>query len=184
MIDLAGLGDLYVARVGHRSQALVADYLFDEVKPELLNIHTPSQYLHDDPRLERDYLSLGTGLWGENWARKTLELDGLDERCAPHSVQAVRLMVKQRRLVEELAIGSAISARDLWLCARAHVDTKALPDVAGLASRLAASGLGEADPARAKAFLDAAVTLDPRQIAAAQRLLELRLTAATPPSHR
>jgi hypothetical protein len=163
VIDLAGLGDLYIGRVGYQNQRAVRDYVFDEVRPELLNFHGPSQYLHDDPRLKRDYQQAATGVWGENWVRKSLALDGLDDRC-PWG----RLPADYARL---LASAGAAEARELWLCARNHVPVEKLPDVTALAARFARRGLAEND----KASLAAAVTLDPSQVRAARRLLELRV---------
>ena len=145
-------------RIGYQSQTAVRNYLFDEVKPEMLNIHGPCQYLADDPRLKRDYWLSATGAWGENWVRKTLELDGIDDRCPP------RLPAD---LLGALEKSTALGARDLWLCARAHLPEKALPDVRSLARKWAGAGT--------KAALDAAVTLDPDRVGASKRLLELRL---------
>ena len=158
VIDLAGLGDLYIGRIGYQSQTAVRNYLFDDVKPEMLNIHGPCQYLADDPRLKRDYWLSATGAWGENWVRKTLELDGIDDRCPPRLPED---------LLGALEKSTAVAARDLWLCARAHLPEKSLPDVSPLARKLAAAGTKEA--------LDAAVTLDPDLATASKRLLELRL---------
>ncbi len=79
VIDLAGLADRYIGRVGYRNERAVKDYVFDEVRPHFINVHGPCEYLKSDPRMERDYLRVATGLWGENWARKALELDGLDD---------------------------------------------------------------------------------------------------------
>ena len=39
MIDLAGLADLYIGRVGYQDRRAVEDYVFDEVKPDLLNTY-------------------------------------------------------------------------------------------------------------------------------------------------
>ena len=178
VIDLGGLADLYIGRVGYQAQAAVRDYLFDEAKPELLNIHGPCGYLRNDPRLARDYQLAASGLWGENFVRRSLER-GVDERCP---AQGVRYLAREGTLVALLESSSALAARDLWLCARAHLEV--LPDVTQLAALLAASGMREPDPARAKALLDAAVTLDPELAAAGQRLLELRLSRARPPSRR
>ncbi|MGZ6143999.1 MAG: hypothetical protein ACXWLM_11720 [Myxococcales bacterium] len=165
VIDLAGLADLYIGRVGYQSHAAVRDYLFDEVRPEMLNLHGPCQYLHDDPRLQRDYLLLATsGAWGENWVRKSLELDGLDDRCPPKL---------PKDLLPALERSTAVAARDLWLCARAHLPAKALPDVSALAKKLANEGT--------RASLDAAVTLDPTLAGAANRLLALRLSGDVRP---
>lgn len=184
VIDLAGLADLYIGRVGYQAQAAVRDYLFDEVRPELLNVHGPCQYLRDDPRLARDYQLVQSGAWGDNFVRKSLELDGLDDRCPAQGASLVRQLARAGTLVALLERSSALAARDLWLCARAELPAGALPDVSLLAARLSADGLREPDPARAKAFLDAAVTLDPQLTPAAQRLLTLRLAPAKPPSHR
>jgi hypothetical protein len=183
VIDLAGLADLYIGRVGYKAEKLVRDYVFDEVKPELLNIHGPSQYLRSDPRLSRDYKLAGSGLWGDNWVRKPLE-SGADDRCPAPGPGTVRLLAREGQLADVLETTGAADARDLWLCARAHLAANLIPDVSRIGARLAADGLREADPARAKTLLDAAVTLDPRQTAAAQRLLELRLAAARSPSRR
>lgn len=183
VIDLAGLADLYIGRVGYKSEKLVRDYLFDEVKPELLNIHGPSHYLRSDPRLSRNYTLAGSGLWGDNWVRKPLE-SGADDRCPAPGPGTVRLLAQEGQLAAALETAGASDARDLWLCARAHLAADLLPDVSRIGARLAADGLREADPARAKTLLDAAVTLDPRQTAAAQRLLELRLARARSPSNR
>jgi len=81
VIDLAGLADLYIGRVGYQDRRAVEDYVFDEVKPDLLNIHGPCSYLRDDPRLARDYQLAAKGLWGENWVTKSLALKGIDHRC-------------------------------------------------------------------------------------------------------
>ena len=153
VIDLAGLADLYIGRVGYQSHAAVRDYVFDDIKPEMLNIHGPCQYLHDDPRLKRDYLLAASGSWGENWVRKSLELDGLDDRCPSGT--------PPKNLPQALEKATAAQAKDLWLCARAHA--KALPDVRALAKKLAAQG-----------FYDAAVTLDPSQPQWAQQALAKR----------
>jgi len=177
VVDLAGLADLYIARVGYGAQGAVRDYVFGEVKPEMINIHGPCQYLHEDPRLARDYHLSGTGLWGENWVRKSLELDGLDDRCPAQGVGFVRALAREGKLAAALENAGPAAARDLWLCARAHLARSELPDVSPLAGRLASDGLHERDPARDKAFLDAAVTLDPGLSVAAQRLLTLRVSS-------
>ncbi len=184
MIDLAGLGDVYIGRVGYESHGVVRDYVLGELKPELINLHGPCAYLRDDPRFSRDYQQVASGAWGDNYARKALELDGIDERCAPRGPAYVKALARDGKLVDVLVQASAAGARDLWLCARNHLPSRALPDVSDLAGRLAASGLRETNPARAKALLDAAVTLDPNLTAAARRLLELRLGPARPPSRR
>ena len=176
VVDLAGLADLYLARIGYQSHGAVRDYVFGEMKPEMINIHGPCQYLREDPRLARDYQIVGSGPWGENWVRKSLELDGLDDRCPAQGVGFVRALAGQGKLAATLESASAVAARDLWLCARAHLARGALPDVSRLAARLASDGLGERDPARARALLDAAVTLDPLLAAASRRLLLLRLS--------
>ncbi|MCA1826609.1 MAG: hypothetical protein LC689_06675 [Myxococcales bacterium] len=90
VIDLAGLADRYIGRVGYQNQKAVEDYVFDRVKPQLMNIHGPCQYLHDDPRLERDYWLAATGPWGENWVRKSLELDGIDDTVQTPARPVVR----------------------------------------------------------------------------------------------
>ena len=41
--DLAGLADLYIGRVGYKSHEPVRDYLFDEVDPDMINLHESSQ---------------------------------------------------------------------------------------------------------------------------------------------
>jgi hypothetical protein len=99
--------------------------------------------------------------------RKSLDLDGHDDRCPSGRVPLAS------QLQDELVKSTAIEARDLWLCARAHLGT--LPDVRPLASQLASQGLDENDPTRARELFDAASTLDPAQVLAAHRLLELRL---------
>jgi hypothetical protein len=174
VIDLAGLADLAIGRAGYQSHDEVRDYLFGEVKPELLNIHGPCRYLSDDPRLDRDYRLAESGLWGENWVRKSLELDGLDDRCPSAGVAWVQKLAKDGQLLPALERASAAAARDLWLCARAHLPAGALPDVSRLAARLSRDGLRERDPVRARALLEAAVTLDPQEVPAARRLLALR----------
>jgi hypothetical protein len=184
VVDLAGLADLYIGRVGYQERSAVRDYLFDEVRPEMLNLHGPVQYLRDDPRLERDYLLVASGMWGENWVRKTLELDGLDDRCPVAGVLPVRRLAQEGKLAARLQESGPAAARDLWLCARAHLPPGALPDVKPLASRFAAQAEAEPDPRRARALLDAAVTLDPTRTAAAHRLLALRLGRAKSPSGR
>jgi hypothetical protein len=165
---------LAIGRAGYQSHDEVRDYLFGEVKPELLNIHGPCRYLSDDPRLDRDYRLAESGLWGENWVRKSLELDGLDDRCPSAGVAWVQKLAKDGQLLPALERASAAAARDLWLCARAHLPAGALPDVARLAARLSRDGLRERDPVRARALLEAAVTLDPQEVPAARRLLALR----------
>jgi len=69
IIDLAGLADTYVGRVGYKDERAVKDYIFDKVKPDMLNVHGPVQYLAGDPRMKRDYDKVATGVWGENWVR-------------------------------------------------------------------------------------------------------------------
>jgi len=170
VIDLAGLADLYIGRVGYQNQQAVRDYVFEVVKPEMLNIHGPCQYLRDDKRLQRDYLWSATGPWGENWIRKTLELDGLDDRCP-----AGRIPTSQQ-LAELLSRASELAAPDLWLCGRDHLPESGLPDVRPLAAWFAAQGLADSERRRARDLLNAAVTLDPLQTRAAKRLLELRLS--------
>ena len=32
-----------------------------------------------EPRMQRDYMRMAAGAWGENWVRKSLELDGIDD---------------------------------------------------------------------------------------------------------
>ena len=160
----------------------VRDYLLGEVKPELINIHGPCAYLRDDPRFSRDYQQVASGAWGENYARKPLELDGIDERCPAGGAGFVRALAREGKLVAALGDASAAGARDLWLCARNHLKT--LPDVSLVAAKFSAEGLKQLDPARARASLEAAVTLDPNEQAAARRLLELRLGPKTPPSRR
>jgi hypothetical protein len=174
VIDLAGLADLAIGRAGYQAHEAVRDYLFGEVKPELLNIHGPCQYLRDDPRLDRDYRLAASGLWGENWVRKSLELDGIDDRCPSAGVAWVQKLAKDGQLLPALEGASAAAARDLWLCARAHLPAGALPDVSRLAARLSAEGLRERDPVRARAILEAAVAIDPQEVSAAHRLLALR----------
>lgn len=169
VIDLAGLADLYIGRVGYQDREAVRDYLFDEARPDLLNLHGPVNYLRADPRLGRDYLMIASGLWGENWARKTLELDGFDDRCPSGHIPS------PEQLALKLAQAPPLDARDLWLCARAHLPLEKLPDVRPLAARLASQGLAEKDRRRSRDLLDAAVALDPTLTRAAQRLLALRL---------
>ena len=153
VIDLAGLADLYIGRVGYQAQDRVRDYVFGEVKPEFINIHGPCRYLRDDVRLARDYRLAATGLWGENWERA-------EGRC---SLPADLLQALQK--------STPAQARDLWLCARSHLSAGQLPDVRPLAARLADQGLRLGD----RDLLEAAVTLDPTLVRAAQRLLTLRL---------
>jgi hypothetical protein len=71
VIDLAGLADRYIASVGHSAHAQVRDYVFGVVKPDMLNVHGPCLYLREDPRMRRDYVRAATGLWGENWVRRS-----------------------------------------------------------------------------------------------------------------
>jgi len=163
VIDLGGLADLYIGRIGYHDRNAVGAYVFDEVEPDMLNIHGPVQYLRDDWRLRRDYVRVASGLWGENWVRKSLVRNQLDDRCAAGGPPV--------DLDRRLANATPVEARDLWLCARAHLLT--LPDVTVLARRFAAESLR--DPHRARELLEAAVTLDPTQAAAAGRLLRLRL---------
>src|SRR5437588_77332 len=42
VIDLSGLADLYIGRVGYQARGAVGAYIFDEVQPDMLNIHGPS----------------------------------------------------------------------------------------------------------------------------------------------
>jgi hypothetical protein len=90
VIDLAGLADKYIGRVGYQAHDKVRDYVFETVKPHMLNLHGPCQYLADDPRLKRDYMLLVTGPWGENWVRKSLELDGIDDTAQTPARPVVR----------------------------------------------------------------------------------------------
>ncbi len=170
VIDLAGLADLYIGRVGYQDHSRVSDYLLDELKPELINLHGPCAYLGDDPRFARDYASSATGLWGTNYVRREL-LDGRDSRCA-NGVEAVRAMSPEA-LFAKLSSLDPSDARDLWLCARAHRPAEALPEVRPLAARLATRAAGE--PSAARALLDVAVTLDPTLTRASRQLLSLRL---------
>jgi hypothetical protein len=158
VIDMAGLADLYMVR----------DYVLGEVRPEMINLHGPCQYLDKDPRFSRDYHLEARGLWGENYVRNSLALRGVDDRCPPAGLP--------QDLLAALRSAKPAQARDLWLCARARRPAGALPDVSALAARLAADGLRSGD----KDSLDAAVTLDPLQTAAAQRLLRIRLSANPP----
>ena len=164
-IDLAGLADLYIGRVGYQDQSRVRDYLLDDIKPELINLHGPCAYIGDDPRFVRDYALDATGIWGSNYLRKELR-DGRDARCAP-GVEAVRALTAEALLARMAAPGDARAVMDLWLCARAHRPAEGMPDVRAVAARLA-----QGDSAAA---LEAAVTLDPTLTRAAQRLLALRL---------
>jgi hypothetical protein len=176
VIDLAGLADLYIGRVGYQAHDLVREYVFRHVRPEMINVHGPCQYLRDDPRMERDYLQAASGIWGENWVRRDVA-GRRDDRC-PHGDAS--LLPPADELPARLAGATPRAARDLWLCARAHLNT--LPDVRPVAARLTRDGLAERDPQRAMEMLDAAVTLDPDRVRAARRLLELRLAAAVPSS--
>ena len=72
IIDLAGLADLTIGRAGYKSEKAVKDYVFDRVKPDMLNTHGPVQYLANDPRMKRDYDKAASGPWGDNWVRKDL----------------------------------------------------------------------------------------------------------------
>ncbi|HET7786619.1 MAG TPA: hypothetical protein VFL36_11665 [Myxococcales bacterium] len=172
VIDMAGLADLYIGRVGYQAQRQVRDYVLGEVRPEMINLHGPCEYLRQDPRFLRDYHLEARGLWGENFVRSSL-LRGVDERCPPAGLP--------QDLGAALRSASPARVRDLWLCARAHLPAGALPEVSALAARLAAEGLRSGD----RDSLDAAVTLDPLQTAAAQRLLRLRLSAdPSPDAHR
>jgi hypothetical protein len=174
VIDLAGLADVYIGRVGYQDRRAVEDYVFDEVKPDLLNIHGPCSYLRDDPRLTRDYQLAAKGSWGENWVTKSLALKGIDHRC-PDGV----VPTPDEMLTELESDDDPIRVRDLWLCARAHLPV--LPDVRTIAARFAWRGMREPDHGRALDLLDAAVTLDPLRVAEAQVLLDLRLGRAQLP---
>jgi len=156
VIDLAGLADLYIARVGYQSHGRVRDYLFDEVDPDMINVHGPCEYLRSDPRLQRYYRFAVSTRWGENWVRK-------DDNC-PRALPPV----------EALAALPAAQARARWLCARARFPLHELPDVRTLSRRFADEGLKLDDPDR----LATSVALDPTSTRAARRLLELRLAAA------
>lgn len=172
VIDLAGLADLYIGRVGYEAQQRVRDYVLGEVRPDMINLHGPCEYLKDDPRFSRDYRLEERGLWGANYVRISLAQRGIDDRCPPAGLpQDLDLALRKAKPPQ---------ARDLWLCARRRLPRGALPDVSALAARLAGEGLRSGD----KDALDAAVTLDPLQTAAAQRLLRLRLSATpSPGSH-
>ena len=165
VIDLAGLGDLYIGRVGYEAHQRVRDYVLGEIRPEMINVHGPCDYLKEDPRFSRDYHLEARGLWGEHYVRSSIALDGVDDRCPSAGLP--------RDLPAALEKAAPRQARDLWLCARAHLPARSLPDVRALADRLAADGLRSGK----KDVLDAAVTLDPLQTAAAQRLLQVRLAA-------
>jgi hypothetical protein len=159
VIDLAGLTDSYIGRVGYKDEQRVRDYLFDEVQPEMINIHGPCAYLRTDPRLDRYTLRSAPGLWGENWVRR-------DEAC-PAGVPTLA----------SLEALPARAVREVWLCARARVPPEHLPDVGELARRLAADGLRSGD----HDDLAAAVALDPTQTRAAQRLVQIQLERAGRP---
>jgi hypothetical protein len=213
-IDLAGLADLYIGRVGYQDHSRVRDYILDEVRPELINLHGPCAYIGDDPRFQRDYALAATGLWGANYLRREV-LARSDARCgaallarpaapsqwtrppdappdsalsaardpveSPRALPPARDPVESVRALSPEALLSTLSgldpasARDLWLCARAHRPAATLPDVRALASAFAARAAN--DPATARALLDAAITLDPTLTGVAQRLLQLRLAA-------
>ncbi len=100
-----------------------------------------------------------------------MKLDGRDDRCPSGRIPA------PAQLARALAQAPPLDARDLWLCARAHLPLDELPDVRPLASRFATEGLSlaAADRKRARDLLDAAVSLDPTLTRASQRLLALRL---------
>jgi hypothetical protein len=153
VIDLAGLGDLYIGRVGYKAEQRVRDYVFDEVEPDMINLHGPCAYIRADPRLDRYYPFAGSSVWGDDWVRK-------DDRC-PDGLPTV----------EDLEARPPREVRALWLCARARSASDKLPDVRALAERLARDGLRRGD----RDALDAAVALDPTLTRAQQRLLEMRL---------
>jgi len=165
VIDLAGLADLYIGRVGYQAQRRVSDYVLGEIRPEMINLHGPCAYLKQDARFSRDYHLESSGIWGDNYLRTSIALRSVDEHCPPGGLPA--------NLKEALQKARATESRDLWLCARAHIPASALPDVSPLAARLAADGLRTGD----KDLLEAAATLDPVQTSAAQRLLQIRLAA-------
>jgi MFS family permease len=71
IIDLAGLADKYIGRVGYAARAQVREYVFGVVRPDMLNVHGPCVYLREDPRMQRDYQLAAIGLWGENWVRRS-----------------------------------------------------------------------------------------------------------------
>jgi hypothetical protein len=153
VVDLAGLADAYIGRIGYQSEDRVRDYVFDEVQPDMLDIHGPCAYLGADPRLERYYRFAASSGWGEAWLRK-------DDGCSSR--------------LPELDGLEAMPPRELqrgWLCARARFPLESLPDVRPLARRLAREGLDHDDRDR----LAAAVVLDPTLTRAARRLLEIRL---------
>lgn len=156
VIDLAGLADLYIGRVGYQSHQRVRDYLFDVVDPDMINVHGPCAFLSSDPRLQRYYRFAVSTSWGEDWVRKDDGCPGVPPR------------------LESLQVLPAAQARVRWLCARARFPPHELPDVRALARRFADEGLQLDDPDR----LSAAVTLDPTLSRAARRLLELRLATA------
>src|SRR5262249_5185758 len=89
VIDLAGLADRYIRRVGYQEPRQVRHYTLADANPQMLNIHGPCQYLSDAPRLKRDYQLAVTGPWGENWVRKSLELDGTDDTAQTPARPAV-----------------------------------------------------------------------------------------------
>ncbi len=168
VIDLAGLADLYIGRVGYQAQRQVRDYVLGEVRPEMINVHGPCQYLSEDPRFSRDYRLEARGIFGENYVRASVLSRGPDERCPRGGLP--------QDLGAALRKSGPVQARDLWLCARTHLPATALPDVSALAAGFATEGLRKGD----KALLEAAVTLDPLQTAAAQRLLRIRLSENPP----
>lgn len=163
VVDLSGLADLFIGRVGYQAHAAVRDYVFGDVRPDMVNVHGPCWYLRSDPRLPRDYVLVSSGSFGENWVRRSLVRREFDPRCPsgqPPSDLHARLESATPR-----------DAAELWLCGRAYLQV--LPDVRLVAHRFAVQGLRGGDGARER--LEAAVTLDPTQVAAAQRLVRYQL---------
>lgn len=178
VVDLAGLADLRMARVSHKKGAQAADYVFDEAKPDLLNLHGPCAYLEADPRLARDYQVAARGAWGTNYLRRSLAGDD-DDRC-PGGLAALRALEAagpQALLAALRADGEAgrwDDARWRWLCARGRWPRALLPvgEAEALGREWERRALAEPSPAIPA--LRAAAALAPSAVQAALRLEALR----------
>ena len=116
IIDLAGLGDAYIARHSHGPE--LAEYIFEERRPDIIVIHgvwIPATGLDNDQRLWLDYAPIGLERdYSGNLLAATLVRNDLvlNSGNCPEAVQweRARSLIGQRYTFAGIVVGSSTRA--------------------------------------------------------------------------